>query len=112
MTGALVAASSAAASGLKPLTVTCDPSAVDGVWEAEFSVGVTGPCTAVPDGGLAPYAFVWSKVSGDTFSIIGATSQVASFGFSGPSHFSATYRVVTTDALGNTAQDTVSVTAN
>lgn len=113
MTGALAAAAGAAAGGLKPLSVSTNPSSASGVWDSEFSIGITDLVTAVADGGLGPYSYSWTKRSGDDFTVFpNSSAQAVTFNFTGPAHKAAVYRVTVTDALNQVAFHDVNVTAN
>lgn len=60
------------------------------------------PVTCTPEGGTAPYSYLWSKVSGDTVTILNSTSATTEFSFiNNTSSFvskSAVYHCRVTDA--------------
>lgn len=72
--------------------------------------------TATPSGGVAPYSYLWSQVSGGTFTIDSPTSASTNFRRAGnpptPSPSSGTYRVTVTDSIGGTAFKDITVTDN
>lgn len=110
MTGIFIAASGR---GADQLTVACVPSTVSGVYETELGAGVTHPSTAVPTGGVSPFSYSWTKVSGYDFTPIGdTTSSVIVFSFSQPGAKSATYRVTVVDAIGQVATADLLVNAS
>lgn len=73
----------------------------------------TGTFTAVPEGGLAPYTYLWSIDSGDAFTIL--TGTAASTGFSISINFgevkTAVAECVITDSSGQSASVFGDVTA-
>lgn len=66
--------------------------------------------TATAAGGKPPFAYLWSRVSGDVFTINGPTNNTADFTASGTDEFkSGVYKCVITDDNLDTAEDTVQV---
>lgn len=76
------------------------------------TVSVSPTCSV--NGGVQPYTFQWSKVSGEGSIVSGATSQTCSVEFTNvcPSeNKSGVYKVVVTDANSATVEDTCNVQA-
>lgn len=70
--------------------------------------------TTTTTGGLEPYTYVWSFVSGDSFNINNPTSNATKFNktnaVAGNPSFVGIYKCIVTDDNGQTAEDTVEVT--
>lgn len=103
---------------IKPLFFDIDQATRIGTCN---SVG--GNCTATSNiatttttGGLEPYTYLWTFVSGDSFTINTATSSSTTFSktnaVAGNPSFVGTYKCVVTDDNGHTLEDTVVVTLN
>ena len=70
---------------------------------------------AVPVGGVGPFSYAWTKVSGDTLTVTTPNNANTSFrGNVGPGNLSfAIYRCTATDSLGTTASgDTIITLTN
>lgn len=66
--------------------------------------------TAIPSGGLAPFTFAWSIVSGDVYNINTPTADNTTFNSTGTNEAqSGNYKCIVTDDNGDTAQDQVQV---
>jgi predicted phage tail protein len=90
-----------------PLTLAANNVGVSGYNSVE-----TGSSTATPSGGLGPYSYAWSKVSGDTMTVSSPTT--AGTGFGSPTmapggYSSAVYQCTCTDSAGQVASTTISV---
>lgn len=104
---------------------------VGGVWKtgdrflipltASATIGVTGlgvgtvttePATATPSGGLAPYTYSWSRISGTYGTPNNPASATTTFYARIPPGTiqTATFRCTVTDSLGSTATADVSAT--
>ena len=93
---------------VQPLTLNA-PDAVAGGYDSVQ----TASSTATPAGGLAPYSYSWSKVSGTTMTVSGATTATA--GFLSPTlsvgeTVTAVYRCTCTDSAAQTATKDINVT--
>jgi hypothetical protein len=99
-------------------------SALAATYDIDASAAISGAGTAVtnavtvsPIGGVSPFQYAWSYVSGDTFSVANPgpspTANVTTFStsLSTSQTKSAFYRCTITDANGSTAFVDVSVTA-
>lgn len=94
-----------------PLAASVSPSSVSGIQSApgEYPV-VTGPSTAAPVGGTAPFTYAWVSVSGygspnnPTANSTNFTADIL------PGTYGGTFRVTITDAYGQTASADVSAT--
>lgn len=94
----------------KPLALALDvaPSSLT-------TAGANGSLTsndasANESGGASPYSYVWTFVSGDSFTINTSTQKTTSFTTSGTDeNKSGVYRCVVTDDNSDTADDTVQV---
>lgn len=95
-----------------PMTLNVTPEI--GGFSSSPSGGVitSSPATASPVGGVGPYSYAWSKVSGDTLTITAANNATTRFQANvGPGDIRfAIYRCTATDSLGTTAQGEVSIT--
>lgn len=66
--------------------------------------------TANESGGKSPYSYLWTLVSGDSFTINTNDQKSTDFTTSGSDEFkSGTYKCVVTDDNSDTAEDTVQV---
>lgn len=96
-----------------PLSVSIAPDPATGAGSGGGSETVTSElATATPSGGLAPYTYAWTHVSGDAaITITSDTSQSTTFSkFMTPgASTSAVKRCTVTDAYGQTASDDVDV---
>lgn len=97
------------------LTALASPSAVYGYGDSAALITVaTNAATATPTGGVAPYTYLWSAVSGSgTWTILNPTSATTSFQASsvgGGEIYTKTFKCAVTDANGSTAE-TADVTA-
>ncbi len=94
-----------------PLSVNVSPASVSGaVSFPDVAPCNTGPVTAQPMGGLAPYAYAWAYLSG--YPAEARNPTMASTGFTaelGPGDAASVMRVTVTDAAGQTAQADVQV---
>lgn len=66
----------------------------------------SGPITCAPNGGIAPFTYAWTKISGDTLQFVGSSTapSVEFYQGVGPGfYYSAVYRCTVTDALGQSA---------
>lgn len=91
------------------LAAVAEPSPCTGF--AANSVVTTEPCTITPSGGLAPYTYAWSIISG-TATIASPTSATTTFQKTGvPLGLTreATARCAVTDSLGTSTTVTVSL---
>jgi hypothetical protein len=98
------------ASFLQPLTLDVSPSS-DRAIVVPSAFADTIPITATPTGGLGPYTYAWTRVSGSTgaaLSPTSATSQFRAF-ITSVGEFTSTFLCTVTDANGNTATDNVEV---
>lgn len=99
---------SAGASG-----ITVDPDAVSGIRSSSSTTAITSRETTVTvTGGVAPYSYLWSQVSGDTMTILNSTTPTASFGANVDpgDRLSGVFKCSVTDAAGVSA-DSPEVTA-
>jgi len=92
----------------QPLTLNAN-----GVGASGFDSVQTGSSTATPSGGLGPYSYSWTKVSGTTMTLSGANTATA--GFTSPTLspgqiVEAVYRCTCTDSSGQTATADIGVT--
>lgn len=90
-----------------PLSVSAN-----NVFGAGFQNSQSGSSTAAPTGGLAPFTYAWTRVSGETLITSGANSAKANFasGILDPYQTrQAVYRVTVTDSLGQTASADITV---
>lgn len=93
------------------LTAVGTPTPVSGVGAGVVTTNTTN---AVPTGGEAPIAYLWSQVSGDAMTITSATGQTTAFQRTGvvPSDtFTGVFQCLVTDAAGRNVT-TNTVTAN
>ena len=90
------------------LAVTPDPAG-----DADYTNVQSAALLATPTGGLAPYTYSWSKVSGTTMNLSAPTSA-STFISSPPMEIGqgvqAVYRCTCTDNAGQVASDDVTVT--
>jgi len=98
----------AAVFAIPQLTVVCIPDNVSGVGDIDTGYGDTDTATANVSGGVDPGSIVWTKVSGDTFTVLPSNTDFAVY-FQGTTGQSATYRATVTDGLGRTATADVAV---
>ena len=97
----------------QPLTLSISPS---GVTETIVIPGsfTSGTVTATPSGGVGPYAYSWTRISGDTEFFISSTNTAATTfarDVTAEGSFTATYRCTCTDALGSTAPADINIQA-
>lgn len=95
-----------------PIALNVTPS-VSGAGSSAGNITVTSAAAfATPVGGTGPYTYAWTKVSGDTLTVVSPTSAVTSFRANlGPGIGRiAVYRCTVTDSFGLTAFGDVSVT--
>jgi hypothetical protein len=87
-----------------PLSLAVSPSDTGG---GNFVPGTitTGSVTATPTGGLAPFTYAWTRLSGDPANPTAPTNATTSFSLfaNDPASFSAVFRCTVTDSLGTTA---------
>ena len=82
----------------------------------EFRVGsgavTSSTITGTPSGGTGPYTYAWTKVSGDTLILSGASSASTTFSatLGADETLSAVYKLTVTDSLLATATVTIGVT--
>lgn len=94
-----------------PISLNVTPN-VSGAGSSAGIISVTSAAAfATPVGGTGPYTYAWTKVSGDTLTVVSPTSAVTSFRASlGPGIGRlAIYRCTVTDSFGLTAFGDVSV---
>jgi hypothetical protein len=91
-----------------PLTLSAP-----GVFDAGFDANVrSGSSTATPSGGLGPYSYSWTYVSGTVMTVTGASTATASFQsptLTPEQGVSAIYRCTCTDSSGQTATADIGV---
>lgn len=94
------------------LTLSVTPSALE--TDSFASPITTDGALATPSGGLAPYTYVWAKLSGDNITVNSPASASTSFTGSVPadSTRSAIFRCTCTDSLGTSAHGDITVTLN
>lgn len=102
MAGALAASVGIIAAATPPLSVTISPKPVDSLLNQ-----TTEPATATVSGGVAPYSYLWERVSGDPMTVNASTSATTTF--TGDWGAIGSARCTVTDAVGQTAFDTVLV---
>lgn len=85
------------------LTATLDTSYVFGTGVEGSSV-TTDTVTVTPSGGTGPYSYLWTKVSGDTFTPTDETAASTAFTstFSGDTVETGVYAVTVTDSTPGT----------
>jgi hypothetical protein len=71
----------------------------------------TGSATASGSGGVPPYSYAWSRVTGSVISVSGGQTGSFSAGVTWNSNVTETFRVTLTDAASNTATQQINVTA-
>jgi len=105
--------------GARPLLFDIDQGARTGScndFAPASCMATSSSATTTVSGGLEPYTFLWTFVSGDSFSINTPTASNTTFSktntTSGSPSFNGIYKCVVTDDNGQTAEDTVSVTLN
>ncbi len=105
--------SAVAAAKVDPLTVTLNPTVVNGS-APNFPI-VTGVCTATPQGGVLPYTYQWTRVSavvpGSSTQAVSPTSESTAFRANNftPPTLQEDWRVTVTDAANNKATADVDV---
>lgn len=95
-----------------PLTVTADPATVEGLSYGPGSASATtSPVTASPSGGLTPFSYAWTRLSGsgDALSSTLATTEFRA-DVPADTTLTGTFRVTVTDSAAQTA--TADVTAS
>ncbi|MCW2405028.1 hypothetical protein M2336_001657 [Sphingobium sp. B1D7B] len=96
-----------------PLSAAISPSSVIGAApRPEPSTAITGPVVCIPTGGASPFTYVWSRVSGDIFTIQNAGTATVRFSranVAATELFQGLYRCTVTDAVGQTASADVNV---
>ena len=102
MAGALTASVGIIAGSTPPLSVSISPKPVDSILNQ-----TTVPTTATASGGVAPYSYSWTLISGTIGNINSPTSSVTTF--TGDWGAIGSARCTVTDAVGQTAFDTVLV---
>jgi hypothetical protein len=96
----------AAAQNSGPMDVSVSPPAANGVYDTEVHLAQSDPVTATPAGGLGPYTYAWTWISGNVVAVI-PTSHDQTVFFSSGFPITSVYRVTVTDSLG--ASDFVDV---
>lgn len=94
--------------------ITLDISPISGTGVSTSPTGGTvtsNNCTGIPTGGIGPYTYAWTLVSGTAMTLSGANSATTNFRLNVPAGdvFEAVYRCTVTDVFGQTASDTVPV---
>jgi hypothetical protein len=95
-----------------PLTVTT--SLDQSTYVGSVSPQVTASVTITASGGVSPYSYAWTKVTGDTFTVTSASSASTTFSTSANNQSEgeqAIYRCTVTDDDGNKASIDVGVLA-
>lgn len=105
-----VALSAASSAGGGSLTTTKSPNSAFGSGQNTIT---TNSITVTASGGIGPYTYAWTKVSGDTFTIGSPSSASTNFSAQpGPyNEMSAVYKCTVTDANSDTFAMNVNVTA-
>jgi hypothetical protein len=89
---------------VEPLTLAAAPPFTDGIIIVP-GTAATGNVTATPSGGLAPFTYAWTRISGAEASISNPANATTSFSLfmATPGDLSTVFRCTVTDALGSTA---------
>jgi hypothetical protein len=84
------------------LTLAASPESVSGV--STLGTVVTNGTTVTPTGGVSPYTYAWTRVSG-VGEISSPTSASTAFYYNAPgfANYTGTFRCTVTDSLGTTA---------
>jgi len=100
----------AIASFVGPLSVSSN-NAVGTVFSNRAQRVNSQTVTAMPSGGLGPYSYVWTILSGPAQVAAPTNASTLFYAIVNPSDVvQGTARVTVTDALGSTAQTTISIT--
>lgn len=93
-----------------PLSASISPNPTYGSRTGAGSV-TAGPATVAPSGGVAPYSYSWSRVSGDAFTINSPTAYATTFTAAVPAGVLrfGIYQCVVTDSLGATVAPNTTV---
>lgn len=102
MSGIMTAVAGVIAGSVPPLTVSISPKPSDSVLNQ-----TTFPTTATASGGIAPYSYSWTRVSGSAMTINSPSSATTTF--TGDWGAIASCQCTVTDSVGQTASDTVLV---
>lgn len=98
------------------LSVSIAPKPVSDTYTSDETSKIFGSAVAAPAGGVGPYTYAWTRLSGSTNlsadSPSNATTAFAGATLSHPSNYSAVFQCQVTDAFGATATDTVTVDLN
>lgn len=96
-----------------PLSAAIIPPEAQGIGNSLSPIAITtNSVTCVPTGGVGPYGYAWSYVSGDSFIVPVPGNAATAFSRSSVpqgAFYSAVYRCVITDSTGQTAQAQVAV---
>lgn len=90
-----------------PLTLSAGDAYDEGLESTYFASS-----TATPAGGLGPYSYSWSRISGTVMTVTGASAATATFYspvLSPGTSVSAVYRCTCTDSSGQTATADINV---
>lgn len=93
-----------AATFIQPLTVSVDPTSANADVQGS-GVAVSPAVTATPSGGVAPFTYAWTRVSGFSSNATAPSSATSSFSrfVNSGENASEEWRCTVTDALGATA---------
>lgn len=95
-------------SGALPLEVSVSPATVSGTGGGGFETVTTDAALATPSGGIPPYSYSWDAPVSNPTAATAASTQFSAAMSPGET-INETGTCTVTDAIGQTAADTVTV---